>query len=427
MHCQVGLMHKYSVRCPTCGEMQDPMSLICSKGHDALLRTFYGLSQLIPRNMPGIWKFYDWLPVEGIISEGIGKTVTYKSEAFARELGLSDLYVAFNGYWPENNASMMTCTFKDLEAFPTMQRLLERQDGRIMVVASAGNTARAFAHVCCITGQPLLLIVPENSVHRLWTLHADASSICLVTVEGDYYNAIELANKVALRQRFVSEGGAKNVARRDGMGTVMLDAVLTMKKLPMHYFQAVGSGTGGISAWEASIRLIQDGSFGNVLPQLHLAQNLPCAPLISMRAGNVTDQSIVDGKCPEDMYDDVLFNRKPPYSVAGGVRDALQATGGRMYGIDNAAAAHAQQLFEELEGIDINPAAAVAVAALMQAVEKKFTGHNDSIVLNITGGGMERLRRDCNLYPIVPDIRVSAHDPEAESKIVDKVAKKFKR
>ncbi|MCC7576032.1 MAG: cysteate synthase, partial [Methanomethylovorans sp.] len=99
------------------------MSLICSKGHDALLRTFYGLSQLIPRNMPGIWKFYDWLPVEGIISEGIGKTVTYKSEAFARELGLSDLYVAFNGYWPENNASMMTCTFKDLEAFPTMQRL----------------------------------------------------------------------------------------------------------------------------------------------------------------------------------------------------------------------------------------------------------------------------------------------------------------
>ena len=403
------------------------MSLICSKGHDALLRTFYGASRLTPRNMPGIWEFYDWLPVDGIIGEGTGKTVTYKSEAFARELGLSELYVAFNGYWPEKNASMMTCTFKDLEAFPTMQRLLERQDRRIMTVASAGNTARAFAHVCSITRQPLLLVVPENSVHRLWTLHEDTSSICLVTVEGDYYNAIELANKVTLRERFVSEGGAKNVARREGMGTVMLDAVLTMEKLPMHYFQAVGSGTGGISAWEASLRLIHDGRFGNVLPQLHLAQNLPCAPLISMWANNVADQSIVDGKCPEDMYDDVLFNRKPPYSVVGGVRDALQATGGRMYGIDNAAAAHAQQLFEELEGIDINPAAAVAVAALMQAVEKKFIDRNDSIVLNITGGGMERLHRDYNLYHLIPDMRVSAHDPEAESKIVDKVTEKFKR
>jgi cysteate synthase len=156
--------------------------------------------------MPGIWKFYDWLPVSGIISEGTGKTVTYKSEAFARELGLSDLYIAFNGYWPQKDASMMTCTFKDLEAFPTMQRLLERQDKRIMVVASAGNTARAFAHVCCITGQLLLLVVPENSAHRLWTLHEDTSPICLITVEGDYNNAIELASKVASREGIVSEG-----------------------------------------------------------------------------------------------------------------------------------------------------------------------------------------------------------------------------
>lgn len=403
------------------------MSLACKNGHDALLRTSYKTSQLIPRDLPGIWKFYDWLPVEGIINEGTGRTVTYKSEAFARELGLSDLYIAFNGYWPEKDASMMTCTFKDLEAYPTMQRFLERKDNRIMVVASAGNTARAFAHVCCITGQSLLLVVPKNSVHRLWTLHEDTSPICLVAVEGDYYNAIEIANKVASKAGFVSEGGAKNVARRDGMGTVMLDAVLTMKKLPMHYFQAVGSGTGGIAVWEAAMRLILEERFGNILPQLHLAQNLPCAPLIGMWADNAVIKDTVDKKCPKDMYDDVLFNRKPPFSIMGGVQDALRTTAGRMYGIDNNAAAHAQELFEELEGIDITPAAAIAVAALMEAVEKGTINKNDSIVLNITGGGMERLRRDYNLYSITPDMLVCAHDPEAELKIVEKVAEKYRR
>lgn len=403
------------------------MSLTCSKGHDSLLHTSYKTSQLILKDLPGIWKFYDWLPVNDIIPEGSGKTITYKSEAFAKALGLSNLYIAFNGYWPEKHASMMTCTFKDLEAFPTMQRLLERQDKRIMVVASAGNTARAFAHVCCITGQPLLLVVPQKSAHRLWTIHDDTSSICLVTVEGDYYNAIELANKVSVREGFVSEGGAKNVARRDGMGTVMLDAVLTMRTLPMHYFQAVGSGTGGISAWETSIRLIQDGRFGNALPHLHLAQNLPCAPLISMFSGNTGTKDVLHEKCPRDMYDDVLFNRNPPFSVNGGVRDALQATSGRMYGIDNAAAGHAQQLFEELEGIDINPAAAVAVAALMEAAKKGIIGQNEVIVLNITGGGMQRLHRDHNLISIKPDMKVSAHDPEAELMILEKVSEKFKR
>jgi len=54
-----------------------------------------------------------------------------------------------------------------------------------------------------------------------------------------------------------------NVARRDGMGTVMLEAAVTIGRAPDHYFQAVGSGTGGIAAWEASLRLKQDGRFLN--------------------------------------------------------------------------------------------------------------------------------------------------------------------
>ncbi|MBC7085788.1 MAG: cysteate synthase [Methanomethylovorans sp.] len=420
-------MHKYSVRCALCGEIQDQMSLRCSKEHDALLRTSYENPQIILRNLPGIWKFYDWLPVKGIIKEGTGKTITYKSEAFAKEFCLSHLYIAFNGYWPEKNASMMTCTFKDLEAFPTVQRLHEKQDKNIMVVASAGNTARAFAHVCCITGQPLLLLVPQDSAHRIWTLHEDTSCVCLITVKGDYYNAIELASNVASREGFVSEGGAKNVARRDGMGTVMLDAALTIKALPMHYFQAVGSGTGGISAWEASMRLVQDGRFGKVLPRLHLAQNIPCAPLVRMWVAADVSPDVMEVNCPKDMYDDVLFNRKPPYSVIGGVRDALKATEGRMYGIDNTSAAHAQHLFEETEGIDINPAAAIAVAALIKSLEIGAIDPNDTIVLNITGGGIKRLQRDYNTYSIVPDMNVSANDPEAELKIVKKATEKFKR
>ena len=77
----------------------------------------------------------------------------------------------------------------------------------------------------------------------------------------------------------VSEGGARNIARRDGMGTVMLDAALTIGKMPDHYFQAVGSGTGGISVWEAAIRLRADGRFGQKIPKLQLAQNLPFVPM----------------------------------------------------------------------------------------------------------------------------------------------------
>ncbi|MDK2948415.1 MAG: cysteate synthase, partial [Methanolobus sp.] len=109
-------MDKYNVKCLLCGEVHDPYSLNCKNGDESLLRAYYTEKQLIPTDMPGIWKFYNWLPVDGIIEEGSGKTVTYKSEALASELELDDLWIAFNGYWPEKGADLMTCTFKDLES-----------------------------------------------------------------------------------------------------------------------------------------------------------------------------------------------------------------------------------------------------------------------------------------------------------------------
>ncbi|ABE52361.1 cysteate synthase [Methanococcoides burtonii] len=413
-------MKKYIVKCPGCGEVRDQYALHCPDD-DALPRTEYFKKQIVPADMPGMWRYYDWLPVNGIIEKGSGRPVTYKSEGFAKELRLSDLNITFNGYWPENEGFIRTCSFKDLESFPTMQRLLENNERRVLVVASAGNTARAFAHVASITGYPLLLIVPKNSTHRLWTTEEDTSSVCTVTVDGDYYQAIAMAEKIAARDGFVSEGGARNVARRDGMGTVMLDAVLTTKSLPQHYFQAVGSGTGGISAWEAAMRLIEDGRFGNNMPRLHLAQNLPCAPLYSTWTGEQTN-----GNCPEEMYDDVLFNRKPPYLATGGVKDALDDTNGIIYGITNKEADEARKIFEENEGIDILPAPAIACAAIMKALEKGEIKADENIVLNITGGGQKRLEEELPTRQLSVDLALSPDDKDAENKILEKVAELLK-
>jgi cysteate synthase len=309
---------------------------------------------------------------------------------------------------------MPTCSFKDLEAAPTMQMLLERGDNPTLVVASAGNTARAFAHVAFLTGQPLVLFVPEKALARMWTtLPAGAgagtgkdtgtstSHVTLIAVQGDYYDAIQIAEKVQSLPGFAAEGGARNIARRDGMGTVMLDAALNMGRMPEHYFQAVGSGTGGISAWEAALRLRADGRFGSFLPRLHLAQNLPNAPIYYAWTGKEQP-----APC-SDMFDDVLFNRKPPYAIPGGVRDALQETRGEVYGITDSQAAAAKKLFEQSEEIDILNAPAIAVAALEQAAISGSVQPKDIILLNITGGGVARIKEEHTLHRLVPQITIS--------------------
>jgi cysteate synthase len=99
----------------------------------------------------------------------------------------------------------------------------------------------------------------------------------------------------------------------------------------------------------------------------------------------------------------VLFNRRPPYDLPGGVKEVLDRTGGEVMGITNDEAAAAKKLFEEVEGIDILPAPAVAVAALMKSALTGGIRAGETCLLNITGGGLARVRESHGITVLAPD------------------------
>lgn len=408
------MIPKYRLRCVSGREIVSDISLqSCPHGHDSLLRTEYSRKKLHLAPYEGMFRYLCWLPVTRPLVPS-GGPVTFAADTLGRELGLSQLSVTFSGYWPEHRADLCTGSFKELEAFPTMQRLSETGN-KIPVIASAGNTGRAFAEVSARCKKPVVLVIPKTAIGTLWTT-TPASDIFLVTVDGDYSDAIAVSSVLASVPGCVPEGGAKNVARRDGMGTVMLDATVTLKRLPDHYFQAVGSGTGGIAAWEAALRLIGDGGYGNSLPRLHLAQNEPFTPMVSAwRDRRRIIEPEIDmpdaHNAVQKVMSTVLTNRTPPYSIAGGLYDALQATDGLMYAVSNSEGKAAARLFTDTEGIDLDPAAAVATAALIKAAGTGAVGPDDHIVLNITGGGYERIREDFTLYPLEPSAETTPAEP----------------
>ena len=55
----------------------------------------------------------------------------------------------------------------------------------------------------------------------------------------------------------------------------MLSAVEAIGRIPDAYFQAVGSGTGAIAAWENAERLAADGRFGENRMRIYASQNAP--------------------------------------------------------------------------------------------------------------------------------------------------------
>ena len=402
----------YTLQCVASGrEFEDSGWILEDKESEgpSLVRAIYAEKKLNLRGEEyGFYKFCDWLPVKRLL-KGSAAPVTYRSQGLAKHLGLEKLYITLNGYAPEHGAKMTTCSFKETEAYSVCGRMAE-DEKRVIVVASAGNTARAFAKVCSENNIPLLLSVPADNLSAMWFEKPLNPCVKLIACEkgGDYFDAIRLSDMVLRSPRFYAEGGAKNVARRDGMGTTVLSAVTTIGEIPDYYFQAVGSGTGAIAAWEANMRLIEDGSYGDKVMKLMVSQNAPFVPMYDAWCANSRamlpydadkarrDAAIIDAK--------VLSNRKPPYSIFGGLYDALKATDGEIIVATNPQARKAAKLFKELEGVDIHPAAAINTAALIKAVADGKIEKDATVMLNITGAGEERFKAEHEIHYLEPSI-----------------------
>ncbi|MFX0133643.1 MAG: cysteate synthase [Candidatus Hodarchaeota archaeon] len=394
----------YKLKCLSCNRyIEDNYTNKCDSCNE-FLRTEYEKKQLeIKDDFPGIWKYIDWLPVNNYFKTDTS-IKTYKSEGLAKELGLSNLYISCAGYFPEIGVKNKACSFKELESVPTYQRMKEKKKKGI-ILASAGNTGISFAYMSHITKIPAIIVIPQSA--SLLVPYPEIETVRLIAVQGnDYFNAIHLASRIK-KEGFVSEGGASNIARRDGMALVMIDAAFTIKTLPDHYFQAVGSGTGAISVWEAALRLLDDRRFGKIKPKLHISQNHPFNPIHNAWSRKAKEIDI--DKDMANAYANInkvkatmLTNRKPPYSVVGGVYDALIDTNGETYAVTNKEIDSTAKLFFELEGIDVPAEPAVAIGSLIQAIEQKKVKSTDKILLNLTAAGFERIRKDHGLYRLKP-------------------------
>jgi cysteate synthase len=426
----------YQLLCahPDCGrryETDDTFRLRCdgeiSGSHGpAFLRARYEKQRLEVRGtLPGIFNYSDWLPTGDVYISPthfeLGGPCTYRSQGLSRHLGLEHLFVAFNGYWPEKDARLVTGSFKEFEAQATIARSLSvfaPDRPAPLMISSAGNTACGFNYVASGLGLPIYLVVPESGLAELSVPVETAPT--LVVVRGDYYDAICVAEDLATETGLMREGGARNVARRAGLGVSALHSVAHPRQgsgaLFDHYFQAVGSGTGAIAAHEAFQLLKRDGRFGDRTTRIHMVQNAPFTPVVDYwEAGGRSFDAMDDVVAKERISSvtaQVLTNRRPPYSIAGGLYDTLHESGGNAWRVTNGEIYRAGMLFRELEGIDIGPAAAAAVAALQQAVSTSAVGRQDHVLLHVTGGGAERLRSEKQMPPVRPTYMIAPEDSQ---------------
>lgn len=404
----------YRVRCVGCSEYieEDGYVLHCpSCQASAFITSEYESKDFdVDLNETGLYRYSKWLPIRRKLLAP-GTMATFQSDWLCGLTKLNNLWITFNGYWPERGADLPTSSFKDLEAYSVLGRIPNDPE-KILTLASAGNTALAFVRACSINHVPAAMVVPESVLPTMYTSVSKASCVKLISIRGgDYTDAIKAADWISKLPGFFPEGGARNIARRDGLATSFLNAVETIGKTPDLYVQAIGSGAGAIASFEAACR-ISSGSPTSL--KLHLSQNLPFAPIYEIWKTRSKTWDLA----PDDLvrsqialtYAQVLTNRSPPYSLKGGLHDCLTRTNGFVDAVTNEEILSAMSLFSQNEEIDLDPAAGVALASLLKFSRMQQPSSDITILLNITGGGRARYSEEFSVFPLLPDLSIQTSD-----------------
>lgn len=219
---------------------------------------------------------------------------------------------------------------------------------------------------------------------------------------GDYGDANEVTSKIMEVGGWRREGGVHNVARRDGIGSLILTAIEAIGGMPKHYFQGVGGGPGPIGVHEMAQRAIAAGFVEGPVPRQHLSQNAEFCLVHDAWQKRTFELTPAPEAIHPDVFSDVLLNRAPAYSVRGGLFDMLVESDGATYAVSKDEASEAFDLFVESEGIDPFSAGAVALASLKQAIYRGEVHRDDVILLNISGGGGERFMSEHETEVVEP-------------------------
>lgn len=326
----------------------------------------------------GLSRFRDRLPVSGpLITLGEGDTPLVGLPCLGAEIGLPRLLAKLENVNP-------TGSYKDRIAAVSLT--LARERGlRGWIATSSGNAGMALAAYGARAGLPgILFTVPTMPREKLLPLLA--LGVRLHGVEGlgaerAAEQALFAAVSACAERYGLFLGVTAHKFNPDGMRGVDTLAYELHAQAPDVRAVYVPSGGGGLAA-AVGRGLADTGSKAALV----VCQPAGCAPIVSFLSGERATP-IVD-RC-NTMISGLQLPSPPDGLLAA---DWVHKSGGWGTAVDDAAAAEARLMLARTEGVFIEPASAVALAAAIRDRKEGRLAADDEVVLVLTGTGLKELR-----------------------------------
>ena len=337
-----------------------------------------------------LWRYRELLPVyepSPNLYLGEGGTPLIRAANLGMMLGCPNIFIKDERQGP-------THSFKDRQAAVNVAALKEA--GVIEVVlASTGNVSIAFSAFAARAGIKLWVfltsLVPAEKMREI-ALYGTQ----VVKVTATYDQVKKVAAEFARQRGLYLERGTRSIPSVEAMKTIAFEIAEQLPQLlpdvphntpwlaPDWYFQSVSGGLGPLGVQKGFRELHQMGLIQR-LPGIACIQADGCSPMVvAWKQGKDTAEPVVSPRT----HITVLATGDPGRTYTLLFQRAKAGGGAIFESVSDEDTFRTMHLLAKLEGISVEPAAAVAFAGLIKLARLGVIHPDEVIVVNCTGHTM---------------------------------------
>ena len=344
-----------------------------------------------------LWRYRELLPVQGpnpVLMMGEGGTPLIHAANLGMMLGCPNIYIKDERQGP-------TASFKDRQAAISVTALKEAGVTEA-VLASTGNVAIAYSAYAARAGIKLWTfltsLVPAEKMREVAIYGSQ-----VVKVTASYDQVKQVAAEFARQRGLYLERGSRSIPSVEGMKTIAYEIVEQVTDMlgppaeanghtqpriewraPDWYIQAVSGGLGPHGVQKGFMELWQMGLIEHMPAMAHI-QAEGCAPMVHAWLQGRAEADAI--RSPRTLIT-TLATGDPGRTYTLLRQRMMEGGGGLFESVSDQEAFRTIHIVAKMEGLSIEPAAAVAFAGLIKMVRAGQIKPTDVVVVNCSGHTM---------------------------------------